>query len=863
MRRIHCLSRIALTGSPLSNNLDEYYSLIDWVAPGFLGSSDEFKSTYSRPISEGLWKDCPPVLYREARKRLKVLLDELDPKIHRADASILHNSLFGKLELVIKVPLTSLQHELYVDFVKQCGTALNQTDLWSCVNALTLLCTHPKAYLQSLIDQEKALTKKKQKAEPRATTSSDEAPDTANLGLPDEKVQTACERAKAIFDERVLQKEDFGKPELGHKANILLEIIKLSKAAGDKVLVFSHRIPTLEYMADRLLGERIPYILIHSHSTPTAKRPEVCKTFNESNSRQVALISTTAGGQGLNLYSANRVVILDENFNPMHEQQAIGRAYRFGQKKRVYVYRLQASGTFEMELEKQGRFKEQLADRVVDKKALQPNVKRNSKQYIYTPKQIDQEDLNEHRGKDEIVLDHLIANPQSFPITSITPFETFSVEDTIDLTVEEQLEAEEFRRIERLRRTDPQGYMAHLMKTNSNRVSFGTPSMYFSGPPPPPPSSAPVIMGPIPPNQALNGALPRFQTPMFGTAARIVPSEQPGMTPSRIDSGNLSNMGSAIRPSNSIGFPPTPGGTSISAAVNLPIDSAQFLPTSGTSSNEVPSLSATDSRGPVRKPPATPALTQDVSNDHSMWSITHPNGGVSQSQPNKLVAKTISKPQFQNGLPQLSRKAASSSDESSSDEKTLSWSPQKKSLYAKIREILGPSRYMVPSPTFQNNTADAGLRLRAQMAFRKAFSKRGIASTGTSDYLDALVQAVGANAQSTHDWNRLVSEISALLAKNDAAMLIECLNHDFDQSDTDPTARKNNASATTGGTVSTSKRPRSPEGVMLTQPSKRQRPTAEPSSSALGLDISTERSNPNSPQDGPNLMVNYGKENGL
>lgn len=110
------------------------------------------------------------------------------------------------------------------------------------------------------------------------------------------------------------------------------------------------------------------------------------------------------------MFGANRVVILDSHFNPMWEQQAIGRAYRIGQQKHVYIYRLTAAGTFEEEMQAQGLFKEQLATRVLEKKNPHRIGTSGGRQYLFTPKEVTKRDVTVFAGKDPLVLDHLLAD---------------------------------------------------------------------------------------------------------------------------------------------------------------------------------------------------------------------------------------------------------------------------------------------------------------------------------------------------------------------------------------------------------------------------------------------------------------------
>ena len=459
VNQIKCKSRIAMTGSPLANNLSEYFSLINWIAPGYLGSPSEFKETYEKPITAGLYQESTQGEYRESRKRLKALELELEPKVHRADVSALHSSLHGKMEFVIKVPLTRLQHGLYCDYVDNVRHLAPNDDapaqtLWSWMGALQLLCNHPKSYYDQLLKNFQTPT-----AGVKASSSSDEGE------LAVTTFNSSHQNASNLFDQQ-LEKSD--SPVHSNKMQILFRILELSETANDKVLVFSHRIATLHYIRQQLkkLGRECSSI---TGEDGVVHRQTITKEFNEG-IKSVCLISTRAGGQGLNLYSANRVVILDESFNPMWEQQAVGRAYRIGQKKQVYVYRLTAAGTFEEQIQAQSRFKEQLATRVVDKKNPARSVSKKSSNYLYHPKEVTQEDLSSFQGKDHQVLDHLLDRDQSCPMLSITHFETFYVDDGQELTDQERQEAIDLQRDEQLRRRDPAKY--HALMESRRAAAF-------------------------------------------------------------------------------------------------------------------------------------------------------------------------------------------------------------------------------------------------------------------------------------------------------------------------------------------------------------------------------------------------------
>ncbi|CAG7883042.1 unnamed protein product [Brassica rapa] len=138
----------------------------------------------------------------------------------------------------------------------------------------------------------------------------------------------------------------------GAKTRFLIDFIRFSETVKEKVLVFSQHIDTLELIRDQLSavfgwteGEEILYM----HGQLQQKfRQRLINNFNKSDSKsKVLLASTKACSEGINLVGASRVVLLDVDWNPSVERQAISRAYRIGQKRVVYTYHLMVKGTTE------------------------------------------------------------------------------------------------------------------------------------------------------------------------------------------------------------------------------------------------------------------------------------------------------------------------------------------------------------------------------------------------------------------------------------------------------------------------------------------------------------------------------------
>lgn len=417
--------RIALTGSPLANNVKEYHSMINWVAPHYLSDMSEFKLDYALPIEEGLAVDSTPAQRRKAITKLSALKQTVAPKVHRATIAVLKNDIPPKAEFVISVPLTLLQEKVYkayITYQKQSAAQRSETTkIFGALSVLNILCNHPAAFRSRL-------AKEKQ---PRKKPSNEE--DTAaSTALPPQLVSDLL---------RMMPERGIEDPTLSNKIVLFNKLLDESIAQGDRVLVFSHSISTLNFLEKVLRKDRRQFLRLDG-DTPIAKRQGMVKDFNNA-PYDVFLISTTAGGLGLNITGANRVVIMDFKFNPQHEQQAVGRAYRLGQQKPVFVYRFICGGTFEEKMQDRQIFKMQLSSRVVDHRNPIPKAQRLG-ELFELPNEPKQENLGASKGKDA-VLDAVLASQEHVSvIRKIVTSDSFFEEADGDniLTVEEQREAQ-------------------------------------------------------------------------------------------------------------------------------------------------------------------------------------------------------------------------------------------------------------------------------------------------------------------------------------------------------------------------------------------------------------------------------------
>lgn len=241
-------------------------------------------------------------------------------------------------------------------------------------------------------------------------------------------------------------------PSLSIKASVIAGILVESKAFGDQVLVFSHQIPMLDYLEQLIpqLPGDIRFDRLDG-TTRMDKRLGKIKAFNAGTS-DVFLLSTRAAALGLNIPSANRVILVDFEFNPSHEEQAVGRAYRIGQTKEVFVYHLITSGTFERKLHDLTIFKRQLALRALDSR--NPNRAASKiDTYLFPPKEVEQQDLTSHRDKDK-VLDRLLDSEAGVFIRDINTAETMHAEKEEKFTEEEEKEIKMLIEDDKLRKRD-------------------------------------------------------------------------------------------------------------------------------------------------------------------------------------------------------------------------------------------------------------------------------------------------------------------------------------------------------------------------------------------------------------------------
>ncbi|KAL5770535.1 hypothetical protein ACOSP7_014689 [Xanthoceras sorbifolium] len=398
LKQVKCQRRIALTGSPLQNNLMEYYCMVDFVREGFLGSSHEFRNRFQNPIENGQHTNSTSEDVKIMNQRSHILYEQLKGFVQRMDMNVVKKDLPPKTVFVITVKLSPLQRKLYKRFL-DVHVSLIRKSFFAGYQALAQIWNHP-GILQ--------LTK-----EDRGYPSRDDA--DAIDSSSDENIDynmVVGDKSKNVNDilqgkndagffrkdwwNDLLHEHTYKELDYSGKMVLLVEILTMSADMGDKALVFSQSIPTLDLIEFYL--SRLPrpgkkgkfwkkgkdwYRL--DGRTESSERQKLVERFNEPFNKRVkcTLISTRAGSLGINLHSANRVIIVDGSWNPTYDLQAIYRAWRYGQTKPVFAYRLMAHGTMEEKIYKRQVTKEGLAARVVDRQQVHRTISKEEMLHLF------------------------------------------------------------------------------------------------------------------------------------------------------------------------------------------------------------------------------------------------------------------------------------------------------------------------------------------------------------------------------------------------------------------------------------------------------------------------------------------------
>ncbi|GAA0918143.1 DEAD/DEAH box helicase [Nonomuraea longicatena] len=303
LREIPATARVALSGTPVENNLSELWAILDWATPGLLGTLPRFRARWAKPVESG---------EQEAARRLAALVGPFLLRRRKSDPGIAPE-LPAKTETDRPVALTTEQAGLYEATVREmmeqiasAGGMARRGLIVKLLTGLKQICNHPAQYLHE--------------GEPRLTGRS-------------------------------------GKLEL------LDELLDTILAEDGSALVFTQYVAMARLLERHLRTRGVPTLFLHG-GTSVARREEMVREFQDG-AAPVFLLSLKAAGTGLNLTRADHVIHYDRWWNPAVEDQATDRAYRIGQTRPVQVHRLIAEGTVEDRVAAMLAAKRSLADAVL------------------------------------------------------------------------------------------------------------------------------------------------------------------------------------------------------------------------------------------------------------------------------------------------------------------------------------------------------------------------------------------------------------------------------------------------------------------------------------------------------------------
>ncbi len=329
--------RIILSGTPIQNDLGEFFTMVDLVNPNLLGSSKKFAKEFALPIMKSRQ---PEATRKEIQKgeAMKEELASLTSKfILRRSADILSKYLPPKTEYVLLCRPTAAQISVYRHVLAsptfQAAMGNPEASL-QLITVLKKICNSPFLLNHDASDSTKVIS-----------------PLIASVlsTIPPSLLRSNAGSTKI----RALDQ--------------LLHVLR--STTNEKIVLVSNYTSTLDLIATLLNSLSLPYLRLDG-STPSSKRQELVDYFNRSpaSSSFAFLLSAKSGGTGLNLVGASRLVLFDVDWNPATDLQAMARIHRDGQKGECFIYRLLMAGGLDEKIWQRQITKIGLASNVMDQK---------------------------------------------------------------------------------------------------------------------------------------------------------------------------------------------------------------------------------------------------------------------------------------------------------------------------------------------------------------------------------------------------------------------------------------------------------------------------------------------------------------
>jgi len=338
IKSLNTARRVILSGTPIQNDLSEFFMMVDFVNPDLLGSFKEFTKQFEAPIIKSRQPNALKKDIERGQTSSEDLASQTSSFILRRTADILLKYLPPKTEYVLLCRPTAAQSSTYQHVL---GCPAFQTALCNSEASLQLITVLKKVCNSSSLLSGKVLS------DPSTPVS----PLTASLlaNIPAHLLRNNSGSTKI----RVLDQ--------------LLHTLRTT--TQEKVILVSNYTQTLDLLQTLLTSLAHPYLRLDG-STPSAKRQELVDEFNRSPASQcfAFLLSAKSGGVGLNLIGASRLVLFDVDWNPATDLQAMARIHRDGQKNPCVIYRFVMAGGLDEKIWQRQVTKLGLASNIMDQK---------------------------------------------------------------------------------------------------------------------------------------------------------------------------------------------------------------------------------------------------------------------------------------------------------------------------------------------------------------------------------------------------------------------------------------------------------------------------------------------------------------
>ncbi|PYH95455.1 DNA-dependent ATPase, partial [Aspergillus ellipticus CBS 707.79] len=337
IQSLNATKRVILSGTPIQNDLKEFFAAVDLVNPGVLGSFKSFIKEFEGPIVKSRQPEATRKDIEKGEARNEELRELTSKFMLRRTADILAKYLPPKSEYVLFCNPTRTQANIYQNVL---ASPVFQSCLGSSENALQLI-----TILKKLCNSPSLLT-------PRNV---DEAP---------------SETIAALMSSLPPNLLRHFSPASSAKIRVLDQLLDaLSTKTSEKIVLVSNYTSTLNLLATLLTSLSLPFLRLDG-STPAQKRQSLVEDFNRLSPDLcfAFLLSAKAGGTGLNLIGASRLVLFDVDWNPATDIQAMARIHRDGQKHHCRIYRILLKGSLEEKIWQRQVTKIGLADSVMERR---------------------------------------------------------------------------------------------------------------------------------------------------------------------------------------------------------------------------------------------------------------------------------------------------------------------------------------------------------------------------------------------------------------------------------------------------------------------------------------------------------------